>query len=53
MAHVITRFTQRLENSRMQRRSSRRLEAFLRDPHLAKDIGMRPRHPEPKKPVLW
>jgi len=53
MAHILHRFTRRLETSMKQRRASRRLNAVLRDPHLAKDIGLPPARRVSRKPDLW
>jgi len=53
MTHVLHRLTRRIEASLNNRRTSRRMEAVLRDPHLAKDIGLPPIIPKHRKPDQW
>ena len=53
MAHILHRITRRMETSLRNRRTSRRIEAALRDPHLAKDIGLPPYSQPHRKPDLW
>lgn len=53
MTHVLHRAARLIETSRDRRRTSRKLEAALRDPHLAKDIGLPHQHRPSQKPELW
>ncbi len=53
MAHVLHKYARRLEQSAQRRRTSRKLKAVLRDPHMARDIGLPPELPEPQRFNRW
>ena len=53
MAHVLHKYARKLEQSAQRRRSSRKLKAILRDPHMARDIGLPTELPEPRRFDQW
>ena len=53
MTHVLHRATRLLQTSKKRRQTSRKLDAVLRDPHLAKDVGLPYRSHSPRKSELW
>lgn len=53
MTHVLQRMTRRIDASMKRRQTSRKLEAALRDPHLAKDVGLPHERSPLRKPYLW
>ena len=53
MAHVLHKYARKLEQAAQRRRTSRKLKAVLRDPHMARDIGLPPNQPEPRRFNQW
>lgn len=53
MSHVLHRVARLVDASKKRRDTSRKLDAVLRDPHLAKDIGIPHERLIIQKPDLW
>ena len=53
MTHVLHRMNRRLDKTMKRRQTSRKMDAILRDPHLAKDVGLPHHRRQLGKPELW